>query len=418
MGNAASSLPYTIGKTPISPNVNDGWNLHDGQRKSDGSPVSVFIAKKPLLQKTIIQSHNNMNTNRNNLTQYNCALHHYMYCKKLRHPNILTVTATLDTDNPNDTAQVSSNASGTGTSTGNSSSSTPAAASGIGIGNTSSSKDTGDLIVVTEPCIPFQVWMNQEPKPTIDQLVWGLQCIINALHFLHASANMCHGNISIDSFYVTPAGDVKLWNFSLVSSYTSTTPPSIPRHFIEYESILTPSIYRSPERVEQRWDVIATSGIHVLDSYSLGIFISQIFQSPIYPLPTPLVKAVQRLQTPNIKMRPKLQPLLKCPIFDTIYPKLQLSIQEFNIMDIESKIQFWNTTLTVQQLTTNIIPKTVILYKILPLMQNEICTIYDNENLRAHELYRKEGKYIYNSEIIIVLQYESLYNTLHRISFV
>ena len=435
MGNAASSLPYSIGKTPILTNLhNEGWNLHDGQRKSDQTPVSVFVAKKPSLQKTLLggvsgiggsnttTSNTTTISNNHHRTQYACALHHFGYAKKLRHPNILTVTATLDTDNPNDSSiNTSSSSSTTGPTTLSSSQqhSTPN-------NNNHNNKDVGDLIIVTEPCIPFAVWLQQTPKPTIDQIVWGLHGVITALSFLHTSAHVSHGNLTMDSLYVTLAGDVKLWNFSLLSSFQGTsasastthspppTPPMVPRHFIDHESILTPLSYRSPERIEQRYDVIAASGVHVMDSYSMGILISQIFQLPLYaPLPTPLVKAVQRLQTSNLKMRPKLAPLLKCPIFETPYIQLQLATTEFHVMTIEQKITFWNDTVSsllmmttttmspnhqnhsqhypTTTTTTTIIPTSVILQKILPLIKHEIVAICDNEMLRTQEMYRKEG---------------------------
>ena len=274
------------------------------------------------------------------------------------------------------------------------------------------------MIIVTEPCIPFRVWLQQQqPKPTLDQIIYGLQCVITALSFLHTSANVSHGNVTMDALYVTPAGDVKLWNFALVTSFTTSTststttstttnnhpPLSIPRHFMDHESILTPLSYRSPERIEQRYDVIAATGVHVMDSYSVGILISELFNPPFpyTPLPTVLVKAVQRLQTSNLKMRPKLSPLLKCPLFTTNpYIQLQMLMMEFPVMTIEQKIIFWNDTMTSHLQPSNnnnstgsnnhhhhphTIPPNVILQKILPLMKNEIMTICENEMLRTQE---------------------------------
>jgi hypothetical protein len=87
-----------MGNTSALPFANNGWALHEGSRKSDGSPVSVFLAKKPALHKQTV------NPRQPNMMQYATASHHFVHCKKLRHPHILTVTATLDTDNPNDVA--------------------------------------------------------------------------------------------------------------------------------------------------------------------------------------------------------------------------------------------------------------------------------------------------------------------------
>jgi SCY1-like protein 1 len=353
MGNAASSLPYSIGK-PIATQVNHGWALHDGQRKSDGHAVSVFMAKKPSLTKTPLSPQ------QPHLTQYAPALHHYVHSKKLRHPHILTVIATLDTDNPNDTAA----------------SNTPAAPS---------SSSNGDLIIVTEACIPFSTWISSSHNPpSIEQIVWGLECVVRALSFLH-TAQMCHGSISLESLYVTPAGDVKLWNFAILSSFENAT---VPRHFTDYEGAVTPALYRSPERAEGRWDAIGAAGVHVLDSYAIGILIGQMFP---FGIPTPLVKAVQRLQTTNLKMRPKLAPLLKCPVFDTPYQKLQCQLEEFTIAPVENKILFWQNI--TPQLPAQLLPHMVVIHRILPLIQSEIATICGNESLRTQEAYRKEGAY-------------------------
>ena len=68
-----------------------------------------------------------------------------------------------------------------------------------------------------------------------------------------------------------------------------------------------------------------------MDSYSLGVLVADYWYNNgngINRVPATLQKAVQRMQTSNLKMRPRLQPLLKCPAFDTPYQKLQLQLEE------------------------------------------------------------------------------------------
>jgi hypothetical protein len=110
--------------------------------------------------------------------------------------------------------------------------------------------------MVTEPCIPFDEWL-QKHRPGPELIAWGLESIVRALHFLHASANQCHGNLSPSSFYVTLSGDVNLWNFSLITLIVPNSTMS--RHFIDLEGSVTPDLYRSPERKEGRWDAIVAS---------------------------------------------------------------------------------------------------------------------------------------------------------------
>ena len=351
MGNSASSLPYSIGKQVST--VNEGWALHEGSRKSDGADVSVFCAKKPALSKTVV------NKRAPHMTQLLTARHHFQQCKKLRHPHILQVYATLDTDNPTEGAA-------------------PAAPTGP------PKPETGDFIVVTEPCVSLETWLQTNPPP--EQIAWGLEAVIRALHFLHASANLAHGNLSPGSFFVTPAGDVKLWNFSLV---TGVENGRLSRHFTDWEGLITPDPYRSPERREGRWDALGVAGIHTMDSYAMGILIPHFFQGQ---LPQPLVKAVQRLQTPNLKMRPRLQPLLKCPVFDTPYQKIQLQLEEFTVQPVEQKIAFWqNLTANMQ---AGLLPENLAVHKLMPLIQQSIQTICQSDSMRAQDMYRREGTFV------------------------
>lgn len=366
MGNSASQLPFTIDKQIGAPHDHNGWALHHG-KSTDGNEieVSVFVGKKPQLAKQAACSRFPSKT------QLKPALHHYNQCRKLRHPHILKVMATLDTDNPTAAASVGGPSSTV---------------------ESSSSSTTGDLIVVTEPCISLDQWLLQS-NPTHEQLAWGLECVVEGLHFLHASAKLAHGNVSPSSFYVSRSGDVKLWNFSLMtpigSDTTTTTTNGPTRHFQEWEAAVTPESYRSPERVQQNYTAISQAGIHAMDSYSLGVLMGHWFQGQV---PAVLQKAVQRLQTSNLKMRPRLQPLLKCPLFDTPYQKLQKELEEITIQPVEQKVALWqNIGVSLQ---AGLIPQDVSVYKVLPLIQSSIQTTCNNESLLGQDMYRREGMYV------------------------
>lgn len=357
MGNSASQLPYSIDNQVGAPHDHNGWALHNG-KSTDGNetPVTVFVGKKPLLSKQPVSPRFP------NKTQLVPALHHYNQCRKLRHPQILKVLATLDTDNPTAAAN----------DTGGPSSPTV---------DSSSKAITGDLIIVTEPCVSLDQWFLS--NPTHEQIAWGLECVVQALHFLHSSANLAHGNLSPSSFYVTRSGDVKLWNFSLLTPVGPDVGPS--NHFKEWEQAVTPESYRSPERVQLNYAAISQAGVHAMDSFSLGVLIDHWFQGQI---PAMLQKAVQRLETPNLKMRPRLQPLLKCPIFDTPLQKLQKQFEEITIQPIDQKVALWqNLGLSMQ---AGLIPQELALYKVLPLIQSSIQTTCTNESLMGQDLYRRE----------------------------
>ena len=386
MGNSSSSLPFSVDEQVGAPHDHNGWALHKG-KSTDGSKteVSVFVGKKPLLSKTPVdrrQAHK---------TQLEPALHHYEYCRKLRHPHILKVYATLDTDNPS-SASISGKASSPSKQQKSQSQQ-----------STVSKNGTGDLIVVTEPCIPLSEWLLgavASGRPQSEQLAWGLECVIEGLSFLHTSAKLAHGCISPQSLYVTPSGDVKLWNFSLITPVGPNVSNSIggpDGHFLEWESVCCPESYRSQERVEQKWDAVSnTGGIHAMDSYSLGVLIGDYWYrnaSNVNSVPQTLQKAVQRLTTSNIKMRPRVQPLLKCPAFDTPYRKLQRSLGEISIQPVEQKIQLWQNLGQQMQQQANAVPKDVALYKVLPLIFTTIRAITDNNNLLSQDMYRREGAF-------------------------
>lgn len=364
MGNSSSALPYSIDNQVGTDEY--GWNIHHGTKKSDKAPVTVFVGKKPTLIKTPADK-----SGRNRgMMQLQPALHHFQQCKRVRHPHILEVYATLDTDNPEaDTA--TSVSSGVDPKTA-----------------------TGDLIVVTEPCVSLQTWL-QTNRPTDEQLAWGLQSMVQALHFLHTSANLAHGCVAPHSFYVNRAGDVKLWNFSLATPIGANLGPD--RHFREWDAVICPATYRSPERAEQRWEAIQTAGIHAMDSYSLGILIGNYYQAAGQgSVPLPLQKAVQRLQTPNIRMRPRLQPLLKCPVFTSPYQTLQQQISQVSVQPVEQKVAFWQN-LGQQMASTGpnsgIVDQNMAVFKLMPLISTTIKTICTNEAMMSQDLYRREGMF-------------------------
>lgn len=369
MGNSASSLPFSIDNQVGAPHDHNGWALHNGKSTDANNPVevSVFVGKKPTLVKTPCSQRYPSQM------QLVPALHHYNHCRKLRHPHILKVYATLDTDNP--AAATSEGASA-------------ASKGGTSASSATSSATTGDLIIVTEPCVGLTQWLLSNPTPA--QLAWGLQCVVDGLHFLHNSAQLAHGNVCPNSLYVTPSGDVKLWNFNLITPVGPNGQGPSP-HFREWEqAACTPETYRSPERVQRQYDTLAQSGgVHAMDSFSVGVLVDHWYQGRI---PQALQKAVQRLQTPNAKMRPRLQPLLKCPVFDTPYQKMQLQLQEIQIQPVEQKVALWQQLGQDLQGGSSKIPQDVALYKILPLVISSCQTITNNESMLSQDMYRREGE--------------------------
>lgn len=348
MGNSASSLPYSIGDK-ASESEDGCWAVHSGSQKSDGAPVTVFQAQKPALAKEGFRGNPNDK-------KIFVAHHHFTMAKKLRHPYILQVLATLDTD-------------------------APSAEASDAVTNTATMATAGAYIIVTEPCKPLTQWL-AEDRPSPDQLAWGLQCMVQALSFLHTGAQLAHGAVAPRSFVVTPSGDVKLWNFGIVTPIGVADGGGGPTpHFRQYEGILTPQAYRSPERCKAQWEALATSQVHCMDAYSVGVLIHEYYQGNV---PGPLQKATQRMQTPSLKMRPRLGPLMRCPVFLTDYAKLLTELKEVQVQPVEQKLRFWQS-LNMEKMDPN-----VAQFKILPLIQSTISSICGSDAMMSQDLYRRE----------------------------
>lgn len=93
----------------------------------------------------------------------------------------------------------------------------------------SETMEDGSVIIVVEAVIPLRQWLKERSEAVSkasDQLLtdlkdqitreilWGLKCIANALCFLHGTCFFLHGNMSLESIFVTVAGgDWKLGGF-------------------------------------------------------------------------------------------------------------------------------------------------------------------------------------------------------------
>jgi len=398
MGNSASSaLPYSIGTEEFPAKYtahNTGWAIHNGSQKSNPSqPVTVFKFSKSA---NAVSSPNPLDAE----VRLLAAQHHFQKIKTLVHPHLLRAYATLDTDNPDGSVAT-------------------------GIGSTSTAKEVaqkGDFIVVTEHVIPLSAYLNQivhsadeaenNAQVINSTIAWGLVTVIEALHFLHSNAQLSHGRVCIDSIYVTSGGDFKLGDFSLLtridsSSAASTSISSLPRLFTDLQRTLTPKNFMSPERLEQRWDLVSACPPHIMDSYSMGILIQELYTSfsKAGSVPQKLVKAVQRLTTSNVKLRPRLSPLLKCPVFkEDAFVQSQSVLDNLSAKPAEEKIAFLQRLPDL--LTRNVIHKKAAEFKVLPELTRSVEGILGSGQTTGgviqQDVSRRESKSCQNSYFILV----------------
>jgi SCY1-like protein 1 len=74
------------------------------------------------------------------------------------------------------------------------------------------------FLMVTEHAIPIHVWLKSYGNHSDSndlEIVWGLKCLFEALHFLHSKCHVTHCNISPHSCFYTKNGDWKLGVFDL-----------------------------------------------------------------------------------------------------------------------------------------------------------------------------------------------------------
>lgn len=401
MGNSASALPYTIGDEthPSTRPGSYGFSMHSGERKSDSMPVTVFKGAKSTMAKEPLVKTSSDPT----MVEIFPALHHYSKLKKLMHPHILRVYATLDTDFPNGDEGTAGNGAKGSSAVKNGNSSKGSYTDAMNPNSLSALEQTpttGELIIVTEPVITLQDYLAQLSECTVmsDQqkqhaIAWGIYSIIQALTFLHTTVKVAHGNICEHAIYVTPAGDFKLSSLQLLTSVgindgaTGPTP-----HFRHFERDVTPLQYRSPERIEGRWDAISTSPIHAMDSYSLGVFITNLYAhdgaGTYGQLPAKLEKAMMRLKTKNVSTRPRVLPLTKCPVFANDYIKTQLFLSEIATQPNEAKISFYKGLIDL--LNRKTIAPSVAEFKILPLLRDTLMQLVTADMGLTQEINKRE----------------------------
>lgn len=405
MGNSASALPYTIGKESHAANRPNsyGFSIHAGERKSDQQPVTVFKGEKSVMVKTPLTSagtssfasagkHQSLQDP--STTQFLPALHHFKKCKTLIHPYILSVYATLDTDYPDKKDPTASRANAESLMESNPTS----------LLSTDKLLTTGDLIIVTEKVMPLEEYLNllendaeMTDSQRADCVAWGIYNLIQAVHFLHNTAKVSHGNLIPEAIYVTPGGDFKLFGFYIltpigtISEASGSTVTGPTEHFRHFEQYVTPEQYRSPERKEGRYEAISTSPVHVMDSYSFGVLMSEIYRhlgaGTSSLLPNKLEKACMRLQTASLA-RPRILPLSKCPIFASKHVQAQKFMDEIATQSVEDKISFWKSLPDL--FSQKVLCSRTIKHKVLPLLRRTVQTLTSVDVGMTQEISKRE----------------------------
>ncbi|KAI0071715.1 hypothetical protein K474DRAFT_1775986 [Panus rudis PR-1116 ss-1] len=219
------TLPFSLGSKVTSFEGSTIWTLYEATKREDGSPVSVFEFDSSLPR------------NRNVLPLAKNALRKL---RTVRHPDVLKFLDAVETDTT--------------------------------------------ICIMTERVRPLaqaiQERSSKSAEEKEDWLLWGLHRISVALAFVNETCASTHGNVRIDSVFISPSGEWKLGGFELLSN-----PKDEAAVLYTMGSILPDSsTYASPEVKKSGWSVLKENPINAADSYALGLLIHFAF-NPSHTLP-------------------------------------------------------------------------------------------------------------------------------------
>ncbi|KAJ7755752.1 armadillo-type protein [Mycena maculata] len=215
------TLPFSLGpKVTVFEGV---WTLYDATKRDDGGLVSVF--------------------------EYDCTLRRGMLpiaknaLRKLRttrHPDVLKFIDFVETETT--------------------------------------------IHIVTERVRPLQAtlqsWASRGAQEREDWLLWGLHRVSVALAFLNDSCASTHGNIRVNSIFISPSGEWKLGGFDLLSNPKEETAVL----YTLGGQLPDASAWASPEIKKGGWSILKENDTAAADAYALGLLLHAVF-NPTYPLP-------------------------------------------------------------------------------------------------------------------------------------
>ncbi|TFK25545.1 ARM repeat-containing protein [Coprinopsis marcescibilis] len=217
------NLPFTLGSKVNT--VNTLYNLYDGTKRDDGSPVSVFEYDFSDASK------------RNTRPLAQNAL------RKLRitrHPDVLKFMDAIESDST--------------------------------------------IYIMTERVRPLTSvlpsWSSKDQQDRQDWLVWGLHRVSVPLTFLNDPCSSTHGTLNVNSIFVSPTGEWKLGGFELLSNPKEDTSVLYTSASL-YPGLMT---IAPPEVKKSGWSVLKQHDVAAADAYALGLLLHTLF-NPTLPQP-------------------------------------------------------------------------------------------------------------------------------------
>ncbi|ORX99329.1 ARM repeat-containing protein, partial [Basidiobolus meristosporus CBS 931.73] len=303
------SFPYTIGEKNYQFEGASIWSLHEGVKKSDNSPISIFafdcINNRHLLP-----------------LARNC----FKRVKTIRHPDLLRYVDGIETEER--------------------------------------------IYIVTDQVFPLSEQL-QAGRNT-DLTFWGLYKAANAVRFLNVDCNLVHGNIRISSIFTNAAGEWKLGGLELLSSIQEENPVIVSYGELvhDFNKYATPEIKKHSLRVIKDFEPRATDswqfGCLIYEVFNGDIsYPEQVYQRGA--IPTSIFTQYKSLLAPEPRARPNLTDFVETGLMPNGYfqndlVQVNLFLENFAVKDSSEKDSFFKKL----DGSLDTLPLDFCKYKILP----------------------------------------------------
>lgn len=246
-----SKLPFVLGD--VTEKASEGkslWSVYDATLKSDKSDATVFefVADQTYPRDRIV-----------------VVKHMARSLKTYRFPGILKVHDTVETDT--------------------------------------------SVHVVTERARPLShVIRDSRDELSADRILWGLYFVTETLKQINSEGTSTHGNISLDSIYVTASGEWKVGGLELITSQKDAQSA-----LCSFGALLPNSANNAPPEIKNSGYQSAQTAASKLaiDSWQFGQFLQNLYSAVGVDMPDGMPHMVTQMTSPRPEKRPRIAKFLE-----------------------------------------------------------------------------------------------------------
>lgn len=148
------------------------------------------------------------------------------------------------------------------------------------------------VALVTEPIVPLRTWLagvhgrswedaaskcawsdSAVAATAVEGCAYGLWCVATALEFLHTECGLVHGNVCVDTVFVTRGGDWRLGGVELIGD-RGVWPSTALRDARAASALEAP--VQPPEVESGDWKAVSAGAVHAVDSFLFGVLALQV----------------------------------------------------------------------------------------------------------------------------------------------